>query len=158
MPGSYTMRTLFCLNPLFRSCPNNIFQSSPPPLSYLFFHFPPSAQKFQTRIYFSSKTTVRFPPNSLFRSLILLFHSSHPSHRQPPISMPPNPLHTQPLDPVGTARRPNASDLKSRNLEGLPDPGPDAVRRREELEREQVALKERVERIHGGVSFVRGEG
>lgn len=40
---------------------------------------------------------------------------------------------------VGTARKPNASDLRNRGLAGLPDPSPDVARRRAELEAELAA-------------------
>ena len=40
---------------------------------------------------------------------------------------------------IGTERRPNASDLKERDLTGLPDPSPEVARRRADLEMEQAA-------------------
>ncbi len=40
---------------------------------------------------------------------------------------------------IGTARRPNASDLRERDLTGLPDPSPEVARRRADLEIEQAA-------------------
>ena len=42
---------------------------------------------------------------------------------------------------IGTARKPNASDLRNRGLTGLPDPSSDVTRRRAELEAEQAALR-----------------
>ena len=53
-------------------------------------------------------------------------------------------LTQQSLVVIGTARKPNDSDLRDRNLTGLPDPGPDVVLRRAEFEFEQAALRAQV--------------
>lgn len=63
----------------------------------------------------------------------------------------------KPLVVIGTARKPNLSDLKNRSLSGLPDLGPDVELRRAELEVEQAALRELVVRREDGTacSFLR---
>lgn len=53
---------------------------------------------------------------------------------------------------IGTARKPNASDLRNRGLTGLPDPSSDVTRRRAELEAEKAALRA------GWDFFGKGEG
>ena len=50
------------------------------------------------------------------------------------------------LEVIGTARKPNNSDLRQRGLVGLPDPSPKVAFRRAELELEQAKLKAEVRR------------
>ena len=61
------------------------------------------------------------------------------------------------LEIVGTARKPNNSDLRNRGLTGLPDPSPEVVARRVELDSQQEELKARVAAFQGEsrVSFMR---
>lgn len=61
------------------------------------------------------------------------------------------------LEPIGTARRPNASDLILRGLNGLPNPDPNVALRRKDFEAAQVALKAQVRLTQGEnkVSFLR---
>ncbi len=58
---------------------------------------------------------------------------------------------------IGTARKPNASDLRNRGLSGLPDPSPEVALRRAELELEQEALRAQVALLQGEneLSFLR---
>ena len=42
---------------------------------------------------------------------------------------------------IGTERKPNKSDLRARNLTGLPDPGPEVAALRAKLESEQTELR-----------------
>ena len=61
------------------------------------------------------------------------------------------------LEIIGTARKPNFSDLRGRGLIGLPDPDTEILFRRAEFESEQAELKTQV-RIHKGgiaLSFLR---
>ena len=62
-----------------------------------------------------------------------------------------------PLVVIGTERKPNKSDLKSRDPTGLPDPGPDVALLRAKLEAEQAELRAMVEYSGIGIpeSFVR---
>ena len=61
------------------------------------------------------------------------------------------------LEIVGTARKPNNSDLRHRGLTGLPDPSPEVAARRAELESQQEELKARVATFQGEgrISFMR---
>ena len=58
---------------------------------------------------------------------------------------------------IGTARKPNASDLRNRGLSGLPDPSPEVALRRAEFELEQEALRAQVALLQGEneLSFLR---
>lgn len=58
---------------------------------------------------------------------------------------------------IGTARKPNSSDLKNRSLSGLSDHCPDVELRRAQFELEQAALRELVILRENGtpVSFLR---
>ena len=58
---------------------------------------------------------------------------------------------------IGTARRPNKSDLRARGLTGLPDPSPEVALLRAKLESEQAELRAMVGCYEIGVpeSFVR---
>ena len=61
------------------------------------------------------------------------------------------------LEIIGTARKPNFSDLRERGLIGLPDPDTEIFFRRAEFESEQAELKTQV-RYHKGeiaLSFLR---
>ncbi|KAL9134110.1 MAG: hypothetical protein Q9175_004706 [Cornicularia normoerica] len=59
---------------------------------------------------------------------------------------------------IGTARKPNGTDLQTRGLSGLPDTTSSVALRRAEFEADQVALRKQVELLQGGdipVSFLR---
>ncbi|KAL9068888.1 MAG: hypothetical protein Q9161_005860 [Pseudevernia consocians] len=60
---------------------------------------------------------------------------------------------TQTLVIIGTARKPNASDLRDRGLSGLPDPSPEVALRRADLQSEQAALRAEETIFHGEKSF-----
>ena len=61
------------------------------------------------------------------------------------------------LQVIGTARKPNKSDLRARGLTGLPDPSPEVALLREKLESEQAELRAMVGCYEIGIpeSFVR---
>ena len=61
------------------------------------------------------------------------------------------------LEIIGTARKPNISDLRERGLIGLPDPDPEVLMRRAKFESEQAYLEMQV-KFHEGetpLSFLR---
>ena len=60
---------------------------------------------------------------------------------------------------IGTARKPNKSDLRARGLTGLPDPSPEVALLRAKLKSEQAELRAMVECWESGVpeSFVRND-
>ena len=61
------------------------------------------------------------------------------------------------LQVIGTARKPNKSDLRARGLTGLPDPSPEVTLLRAKLESEQAELRAMVGCYETGIpeSFVR---
>ena len=63
------------------------------------------------------------------------------------------------LQVIGTARKPNKSDLRRRGITGLPDPSPEVTLRRAEFESAQAELRARTECFGDAipVSFLRTE-